>query len=73
LSLSASYVQFFWIQHNCVNYLFPTSLARLKDLNRYVYPRGKTAEYDHLLDVVSLDSRSEQYVDFSLVGLRYKM
>jgi hypothetical protein len=42
LNITASYVQFFWIQHICVKYSFPSGLARLKDLNRYVYPKGKT-------------------------------
>jgi hypothetical protein len=40
--MSASYVQFFWIQHICVIGSFPTSLARVKDLNRYILLKVST-------------------------------
>jgi hypothetical protein len=35
---------------NCVYYSLPTGLVGLKNFNTYVYPRGKGADYDHLLD-----------------------
>jgi hypothetical protein len=35
----------------CVKCSVPTNLGRLKNLNTYVYPRGKAGDYDLLLDI----------------------
>jgi hypothetical protein len=35
----------------CVLSLFPTTVGRLKNLHRYIYPRGKVADYHDLHDV----------------------
>ncbi len=37
----------------CVNCSVPTKQVGLKDLNRYVYPSGKAADYDHLRQMVT--------------------
>jgi hypothetical protein len=37
----------------CVKCSVPTNLVGLKNLNVYVYPRGKDGRYDHLHDMES--------------------
>ncbi len=36
---------------NCVYYSLPTGLVVLKNINTYVYLRGKASDYDDLLDM----------------------